>query len=206
MLEQLKAGNQKFVNVYFKENIATFERLAKGQSPQALFITCSDSRFSPNLITDCQPGELFVVRNVGNFVPPFQPDQKLECVATAIEFAVEVLQVKHIFVCGHSQCGACESLYKDFGSSELGYIPEWLTFGMEAKKRVLQQLKLNLAKGELPDRPVLEQTEKTSVLLQKSRLLTYPFVKKQVEQGALQLHALYYRIETGLLEEVPDSS
>ena len=139
---------------------------------------------------------------LGILSPPFQSGNGLHNTATAIEFAVSVLQVKHIVVCGHSHCGACEALYQDFDASTLEYIPKWLTLGMEAKNQVLQQLKLTLTKGEIPDRKILEQTEKTSVLLQKNQLLTYPFVKKRVERGELQLYSLYYRIETGLLEEV----
>ena len=115
-ISKLIENHKDFKKLYFKKHESMFmELVRKGQSPKILFIGCSDSRIIPSLITGSKPGDLFVVRNVGNFVPPFKPDYEYHATASAIEYAVSVLKVEDIIVCGHSYCGACESLYKDMG-------------------------------------------------------------------------------------------
>ena len=112
-------GNETFKN-YFKENKKDLLELVKnGQKPKALFIGCSDSRVIPDLMLQTKPGDLFVIRNVGNFVPPFRPDDDFHSTASGIEYAVSILKVKEIIVCGHTHCGACEAIYKNLDDEKL---------------------------------------------------------------------------------------
>ncbi len=187
---------KEFKKIHFKKYEKLFEELVrKGQSPKTLFIGCSDSRVVPDLITGAKPGELFIFRNVGNFVPPFKPDNDFHATASAIEYAVSVLEVKDIIICGHSHCGACESLYKEVPQSlELIHIKKWLEIGRPAKEIAMEEV------GTQDKELLLRTTERASILVQLQNLLTYPAVKKRVEEGELFLHGWYYKIESGEIE------
>ena len=190
-------GIETFKTVYFKKHEKDFlELVEKGQHPKALFIGCSDSRVIPNLITSTSPGDLFVVRNVGNFVPPYKPDSDFHSTASGIEYAVNHLEVDDIIVCGHSDCGACKALYEDYSAhkEEMIHTIKWLELGQPAKELALKSVS-NDNRAEL-----LKATEKFSLILQLKNLLTYPSVKKKVEQGKLHLHGWYYRIDSGEVE------
>jgi len=105
-------GNELFQKSYFKAHEKELlELVEKGQNPKALYIGCSDSRVLPNLITKSAPGDLFVIRNVGNFVAPYNPDESFHSTASAIEYAVSILKIKNLIVCGHTHCGAIEAIY-----------------------------------------------------------------------------------------------
>ncbi len=185
-------GIKRFKNLKFKEYESIYKKLIEeGQHPKALFITCSDSRIHPDEITGADIGDLFIVRNIGNMVPPFKPDNEFHGVAAAIEYAVSVLNVPDIIICGHSHCGACESLYKDLPDDiEIIHVKKWLTLGEEVKK---EATKLVPQEG----RKLFEVTEKLNVIKQIENLLTYPGVRKRVEEGKLRLHGWYYVIEKG---------
>ena len=184
-------GIKKFKQLHFKENESLFKELVeKGQSPKALFIGCSDSRIVPNLITNTKPGDLFIVRNIGNMVPPYKPDEDFHGTAAAIEYAVSVLKVEDIIVCGHSQCGACKALYEDIDGKDLIHVKKWLELGKKAKEEALSTKPSS--KEEL-----LRLTEELNVLHQLENLLTYPQVERRVKDGTLRLHGWYYDISTG---------
>jgi carbonic anhydrase len=185
-------GVKKFKNLKFKEYEEKYKELIeKGQHPKALFITCSDSRIHPDEITGADIGDLFIVRNIGNMVPPFKPDNEFHGVAAAIEYAVSVLNVPDIIICGHSHCGACESLYKELPEDiEIIHVKKWLTLGSDVKEKALERIK---EKG----RSLFELTEKLNIVKQLENLLTYPGVKKRVEEGKIRLHGWYYVIEKG---------
>jgi carbonic anhydrase len=188
-------GNETFKN-YFKENKKDLLELVKnGQKPKALFIGCSDSRVIPDLMLQTKPGDLFVIRNVGNFVPPFRPDDDFHSTASGIEYAVSILKVKEIIVCGHTHCGACEALYKNLDDEKLVHTKKWLELGESAKKNAILSLGHNANKEEL-----LRLTEKLSIVNQIENLLTYPKVKEKVENGDLHIHGWYYYIENGKIE------
>ncbi len=195
-VKKLIKNYQEFRKLHFHEYEKLFEELAKkGQSPKTLFIGCSDSRIVPDLFTGAKPGDLFVLRNVGNFVPPFKPDDEFHGTAAAIEYAVSVLEVHDIVVCGHSHCGACASLYKDIpDTTEFIHVKKWLEIGEPAKRVALSSVESG-SQEEL-----LRATEKASVLVQLDNLLTYPAVKRRVEEGSLFLHGWYYKIESSELE------
>lgn len=194
----LMLGNELFQNSYFKAHEKEFLELAeKGQTPKALYIGCSDSRVLPNLMTNSAPGDLFVIRNIGNFVAPYKPDEDFHSTASAIEYAVSVLKVKNIIVCGHTKCGAIEAIHNKscLDDPELIHTKTWLTLGESAKSQALLALGLNADKERL-----YRLTEKLSVISQLENLLTYPSVKKRVDSGEIAIHGWVYDIESGEIE------
>ena len=156
----------------------------EGQHPTTLFIGCSDSRLLPYLLTGAGPGELFLVRNVGAFVPPYDGSYGHHGTAAAIEFAVLELHVSRIVVCGHSHCGAIKALYGEV-SPEARNLQRWLDLGREAALPVQ------------PGPEALRRTEQRAVVLQLERLMEYPMVRRRVEDGSIALHGWHYVIEEG---------
>jgi len=188
-------GNELFRS-YFKKNKESLLELVKsGQSPKALFIGCSDSRVIPDLMLQTNPGDLFVLRNVGNFVPPYKPDEDFHATASGIEYAVSILKVQEIIICGHTHCGACKALYEPAEDPSLIHTKKWLELGENAKKSAILSLGANADKEEL-----LRLTEKLSIINQIDNILTYPNVKKRFEEGDLHIHGWSYDIETGKIE------
>ncbi len=189
-------GNEMFKKSYFKKNEKELLDLVhKGQHPKALFIGCADSRVIPNLITQTQPGELFVLRNVGNFVAPYKPDEDYHSTASGIEYAVTALKVSEIIICGHTHCGAIASLFQELDEKPFIHTKKWLTLGDKPKALALLTLGNNAEKEEL-----LRLTEKLSIISQIENLLTYPYVKEQVDAGTLHIHGWMYDIENGDIE------
>jgi carbonic anhydrase len=185
MPQRLIEGLRRFSSEHFPRFREHYERLvAEGQKPTTLFIGCSDSRILPNLLTDARPGELFMVRNVGNFVPPYEDDEGFHGVSAAIEFATLVLNVTDIVVCGHSDCGAIAALYNP-PNPAMRHVNKWLDLGREAK-----------LDGPV-DHALLRRTEQRSIALQLERLMTFPVVRERVERGEISLHGWYYVIEEG---------
>ena len=195
-VEDLIEGHVDFKDKKFKKYESKFLDLVEnGQNPKALFIACSDSRIDPALITSSKPGTLFILRNIGNFVPPFSPDNDYHATAAGIEYATSVLGITDIIVCGHSHCGAISSLYNDISSSNLVHVKKWLDLGVDAKKHVEKYIKKDASIEEK-----LMRTEQISVLFQMENLLSYPEVQEKVNEGKLSIRGWYYRIETGELE------
>ncbi len=192
MLDKLKRGYQEYIDNYFNKELA--EYLAdNGQFPQTLFVTCSDSRVVPNQLTNSKAGELFITRNIGNFIPPYLgEDSKYLATASALEYAVSSLKVKNIIICGHSECGAIGTLFNDVNKTDKNVnIINWLELGAPAKEKALNTIP-NASIKELRD-----FTEKESAKIQIENLMTYPDVKKRVESGDLKLYAWHYNIRTG---------
>lgn len=191
-MERLFRGIRKFQKLHYKREQEFFQKISKGQSPDVLFFACSDSRVDPNLITQSKVGELFIVRNVGNIVPANNPFHKKTCTAAAIEFALLVLKVTDIVVCGHSDCGALKALYydkKDF--EDKPNLREWLDTASEVKEDVLSQLKDPSYKKRI------EMTEKKYLIRQIENLKTYPLVNEALKEGKINIHGWYYDICTG---------
>ena len=164
---------------------AQFESLVRdGQHPTILFIGCSDSRLVPYLLTGTGPGELFIVRNVGAFVPPFDGSTGYHGTSAAIEFAVLNLKVSRIVVCGHSHCGAIRAAYEGV-SEEAVNLRAWLELAREALLPVQ------------PGPEALRRTEQRAVVLQLERLMDYPMVRRAVDAGQMTLHGWHYVIEEG---------
>ncbi len=188
-IHELVAGVHNFQGNVFRTQQELFQRLSKGQSPETLFITCSDSRIDPNLITQTEPGDLFVLRNAGNIVPAYSGTAGGE-VAT-IEFAISGLGVKQIVVCGHSHCGAIKGLLNPDQLEEMPAVRDWLKHA-EATRRIVKSKYKHLGKAEL-----VEVAAEENVLTQLENLQTHPAVAVALAQGELSLHAWMYEIETG---------
>ena len=192
-LKNLIKGNADFKKYNFPRLEKELQELVEhGQHPEVMFIGCCDSRVTPDLMLNTRPGDMFILRNVGNFVPPFKHDEDFHGSAAAIEFAIAVLKVKHIIVCGHSHCGACKSLYEEIPDTEsLVHVKTWLKLGMKAKERTLKNKKFNT------EEEMYRATERNSIRHQLDNLLTYPDVEKLLKSGDLQIHGWYYDIATG---------
>lgn len=195
-LKEFAKGNEVFQRAHFKKHEKDYLHLVEdGQHPKALFIGCADSRVIPDLIVQSNPGDLFVVRNVGNFVPPYKPDEDYHATATGIEYAVSVLGVSQIIICGHTHCGACAALYTENDDPALVHTNKWLDLGERAKSMAVLSLGSDAEKETL-----LRLTEKMSVITQIDNLLTYPYVKEKVDNDTLYIHGWMYDIETGNIE------
>ena len=194
--DNFSTGNEDFKNSYFKNHEKDLLDLVEnGQHPKALFIGCADSRVVPELITGAAPGDLFIIRNVGNFVAPYDPDTMLHASAPGIEYAVTALNVSEIIICGHTHCGAINSLFKEIDNPSLIHTKNWLSLGSRAKSFSL------LALGKDADKEQLYRlTEKLSVVSQIENLLTYPDVKKAVDNDTIHIHGWIYDIESGEIE------
>ncbi|WP_329249291.1 carbonic anhydrase [Streptomyces canus] len=167
----------------FGQRPEEFAKLAEGQSPQVLFITCSDSRVVPALITGARPGELFELRTAGNIVPPYASEHPTSEAAT-IEYAVEVLGVRDIVVCGHSHCGAVGALVRGDDLDAVPAVRDWLNHATPRPA------------GGAED-PAVAEGVQSHVLAQVLRLRSYPFIDKKLAEEQLTLHAWYYEVHTG---------
>jgi carbonic anhydrase len=199
---EFETGHEAFRKIAFNKSKERFKKLVEeGQSPKALFIGCSDSRVMPAMITNSKPGDLFIIRNIGNFVAPYNPDADFHATASAIEYATSILEVSDIIVCGHSHCGAIAALYKEIEETpENIHTIKWLELGQEAKKVAL------LAHRGSSSEILHQYTEKISVVYQLDNLLTYPGVKRRVEDGTLFLHGWHYNLEDGNIEYYDDEN
>jgi carbonic anhydrase len=194
-MDKLVHGLQHFQAHVFRHKRELFRRLAAGQRPMALFITCSDSRVSPDLITQAEPGDIFVLRNAGNIVPP-SPHSGGEL--ATIEFAVVELGIRDVVVCGHSDCGAMKGLLApDSISERLPAVARWLRHA-ERTKEIVDSEHQGLASGD-----ILEAAIRENVLVQMENLRTHAFVRERVEQGKLRLHGWVYKFETGEVLHAP---
>jgi carbonic anhydrase len=191
-MEKLFTGVARFRREDFEAHRELFQELGRSQKPHTLFIGCSDSRIDPNLITGSLPGELFIIRNVANIVPPYRVTEEYVGTTSAIEYAVMELGVDSIVVCGHSNCGGCEAL--NWPAEKFERVPNvrrWLEISAEVKGRVERQM----VEGTPEEREWL--TEQINILVQMRNLLSYPYIREQYDKGALNLLGWYYIIETG---------
>jgi carbonic anhydrase len=190
--ERLIEGYEAFLGGRLIEEQNRYRQLAEtGQSPEILVIGCCDSRVSPEVIFDAGPGELFVIRNVANLVPPYTPDGAQRAVSAALEFAVQALKVKHIVVLGHAQCGGIRAFAEDSGPLSPGdFIGRWMEMIAPAAKEIGPR-------GDLPMADYLRKLEQASMITTLDNLMTFPCVRILVERGKLQLHAAYFGVATG---------
>jgi carbonic anhydrase len=199
-MQKLVAGVHRFRSQYFRNQRRVFEKLATdGQNPDTLFITCSDSRVVPNLITSSQPGDLFLVRNVGNIVPAVHRGV-IGGVAAAIEYAVEVLNVSTIVVCGHTQCGAIDAIMNPERTKHLPFVARWVGEAGSIPQLISERY------GELDEEGKRNAAVQENVLAQVENLRTYDFVAKRLDRGALQLAAWVFKIATGDVFEYDPAS
>lgn len=184
-------GYRQFRTQYFRENQAQIEQLmAKGQKPKAMMIACSDSRIDPSLKFGVNPGEMFIVRNVANLVPPYGPDNAHHGTSAALEFAVRDLQVDHIIVMGHAKCGGIHALMQH-EHREYDYISAWMKIAESARGTALAKTK----EPEAAQRLCEQEAVKTSV----ANLMTFPWVAERVRARKLELHGWYFDLGTATL-------
>ena len=190
-MQKIIKGYLQFKESGFKERKDLFEKLSNSQSPEVLFITCSDSRIDPNLITQTEPGDLFVIRNAGNIVPPHTVES--DGIVASIEFAVVALGVKHIVVCGHSNCGAMKGALNTSGLTALPKVKSWLNYCSEAVALVESR------EGDLMSDELNSVTQE-NVLLQIRRLQQYPEISKRLTTGGIEIHGWVYEIADGTIK------
>jgi Carbonic anhydrase len=190
-MESLFDGVKEFNDIDYLEHRELFLEIGRKQKPHTLFIGCSDSRVVPNLITKTLPGELFVIRNIANIVPYYRETSEYVATTSAIEYAVNVLEIDNIVVCGHSNCGGCYSLF--LPEEELDRIPhtkKWLELSQRVKSRIQSE---NIA----DPREREWKTEQLNVIEQMNHLITYPYIKEKFKLRQINILGWYYIIETG---------
>lgn len=190
-MEKLLQGIIKFKDKDFEQHRALFEGLGASQNPHTLFIGCSDSRLVPNLITNTLPGELFTVRNIANIVPPYRNTEEYLATTSAIEYAINVLNVEHIVVCGHSNCGGCKAMLAPEDLDAIPHTKKWLELAGNIKERIAAEI----PESEKGKREWM--AEQLNVVEQLKHLFTYPFIKEKVLRKELTIDGWYYLIETG---------
>jgi carbonic anhydrase len=188
-MKRLIDGALRFQGEVYQEHRDLFLELAAGQQPEALLITCSDSRVAPDLIVQAKPGDLFICRNAGNIAPPYS-DVNGGVTAT-IEYAVAALNVKHIIVCGHSDCGAMKALLHPEKLQGLPSVKSWLHHASRAEVVVREN------HPELDEKARIDALIEENVLAQLDNLRTHPCVASRLKSGTISLHAWVYEIESG---------
>lgn len=190
-MQKLEEGIHEFQANYFATNRRMFERLAEaGQRPETLFITCSDSRVVPNLITSTDPGELFIVRNVGNIVPSVARGV-LGGVSAAIEYAVEVLDVGRVIVCGHTNCGAIDAILHPERVGHLPNVSRWLAESSSIPKIIDERY------GHLEGEARMIAAVEENVLIQLENLRSFDFLARKLDAGTLKMSGWIFNIATG---------
>ncbi len=192
-MEKLFKGIVEFQREDFEGHRELFQELGRKQNPHTLFIGCSDSRVVPNLITRTHPGELFVIRNIANIVPPYRVTGEYVATTAAIEYAVLALGIDSIVVCGHSNCSGCASLHASPESMvHLPHVRKWLEISSEVPERVARRLGADTS-------PEAREwlTEQINVTVQMRNLLTYPYIQERYRRGECKILGWHYIIETG---------
>lgn len=194
-MDELIAGYRRFRQETWPQQRARFEQLAaQGQRPHTMVIACSDSRVDPQMIFSAGPGELFVVRNVANLVPPYMPDALFHGTSAAVEFAVRVLQVKRIVVMGHALCGGIRALIEGAPPEARDFVAGWIGIAGRARAVALR--------CDVPEQRQ-EVAEHEAVRISLDNLMTFPWVAEAVAAGRLALHGAHFGVATGRLVLVP---
>jgi carbonic anhydrase len=194
VIKRIRAGVRRFQEEGFHEHRELFEELAKGQNPKVLVITCADSRVDPSLITGAKPGDLFVERNPGALVPIYS--KHAVGVSASIEYAVKVLGVEGIAVCGHSDCGAMSAALHPEKTADVPAVARWLTFAAPAVERLSER------ERKASHARVQEAVTKHCIRLQMEHLLTHPSVQEAIERRGIWIRGVYYEIASGKLTGV----
>lgn len=193
-LNGLKKGFARFYNQHFVRDDLLYQKLAtEGQFPQTLVIACSDSRVAPSIVLDSQPGDIFVIRNVANLVPPYQPKaDSYHGTSAALEFGVRFLEIPNILVLGHSQCAGIKALVEQGQPADNGFsfIQEWVKIAEQARVDVQHE------HGD----HIHQACEKGAIKVSLDNLLTFPWIKERVDKGLLTLHGWYFCINEGKME------
>ena len=192
-MEDFIAGYRRFRAGIWRNERARFDELSKfGQKPRALVIGCSDSRTDPQMVFNAAPGELFVIRNVANLVPPYGPDDQPHGISAAIEFAVRALKVPEIIVMGHAMCGGIEALLNGAPADVSDFVGQWVRIAEPARRRAMAA----------PPQRRQDVCEHESVRLSLDNLMTFPWIATAISAGTLKLHGCFFDIRSGILERL----
>jgi len=210
-VESLIEGYRAFRSSTYKQNIERYRELGeRDQKPKALIIACCDSRADPAMVFSSDPGELFVVRNVANLVPPYEPDSHYHGTSAAIEFGIEGLNIKDLIVMGHARCGGIKALYESHhGNPPQGeFVSGWMSMAQGVADHVHEH------HADLAEAEQIRMMERRAVVASLDQLRTFPFIRNREADGRLRLHGWFYGIATGVLSiydattgtfnEVPD--
>jgi carbonic anhydrase len=194
-IEKLTAGFREFRDGRFQEQRAMYETLVdQGQSPKVAVVACADSRVDPAIVLQADPGDLFIVRNVANLVPPYEREGHYHGTSAALEYAIEHLQVAHLIVLGHAHCGGVRSLFENPATDDNErFVPPWMSLVRSAYLRV---------EGTMPDAPLevkAKHCEQSAVLVSLENLMTFPFIRERVSNRTLRLHGWYIDIRSCML-------
>ena len=192
-IDSFLSGFQRFRERYIEGETSLFSRLRQGQNPRTLIIACCDSRVDPAMLTGADPGDMFVVRNVANLVPPYRDGAEMPGIRADIEFAIKGLNVEHIIILGHRSCGGIQALMEGEGIDrhQFEFIGNWVSIAQRARERVLR---------ELPDASAQEKAracEQHAIELSLENLMTFPWIRDRVNAGGLTLHGWYFDFESG---------
>lgn len=187
-MKKLIQGIVEFRKSLTEESRALFAKLALGQKPDTLFIACSDSRVVPNLFASTNPGDLFVLRNIGNLVPPVSAPLQDNSASAVIEFSVFNLKVSDIIVCGHSECAAMQALARGADNPCCPHFESWLKYGEEARNKVREGFILNPLLSEH------NQISQVNVLQQMEHIASYPYIRERLEKKELRIHGWWFDI------------
>lgn len=196
------AGFRRFRARYYADEESIYRRLSQGgQSPKTMIIACSDSRVDPGMLAGASPGEIFVVRNVANLVPPFESQGKFHGVSSAIEFAVVNLRVENIIVLGHRQCGGIRTLMmSEKNLKPTSFVAKWMQIAAPAKEKVLAANPVAFT-PEQQD-ALCRHCELESIVISIENLKTFPFIQEALTEARLELHGAYFDLESGELYEL----
>jgi len=192
--KQLIEGFSRFRKRHFAQDDALFRELVEqGQTPKTLVVACCDARVDPALILDCAPGDLFVIRNVANLVPPAENQGHYHGTSAALEFGVRKLNVGHIIVLGHAHCGGIRALLEGSVQKEDLFISEWMGIADAARERVSREF------ADTNNAARHRACEQQAILVSLNNLMTFSWIRERVDQGTLTLHGWYFDIECGEL-------
>ena len=195
-MDHLIRGYQRFRTGVWQRERERFEELAaEGQRPRAMVIACSDSRADPATIFNARPGELFVIRNVANLVPPYAPDSAYHGTSAALEFGVRALGIEHLIVMGHAGCGGIRALLEGAPEEVSDFVENWISIAEPARRIVTRE----------PSADPQTACEHEAVRLSLANLMTFPWIREAVEQGRLTLHGCYFGIASGQLERMDEN-
>lgn len=208
MIDQIKMlieGNKQFRKTYFTEKKELFSRLSTvGQQPKVMVIACSDSRIDPAIVFNCQPGQLFVVRNVANLVPPCEYDSMYHGTSAALEFGTCFLLVEHIIILGHSQCGGIRALVESnnqvMDTQKHNFIATWMSIAQAAYQKVMKE------HGTVSLEEKIVLSEQYAMINSLKNLLSFDWIKERVNKKSLTLHAWYFDLATGLIHAYDQQS
>ncbi len=188
------AGFRRFQRNFFCSKELLYNDLKEGQTPKVLVVACSDSRVDPAILTGCDPGDMFVVRNVANLVPPYETLGAHHGVSAALEYGIKFLKVEHVIVLGHSSCGGIQALLEERAGNEFGeFISPWVRIAEQARQEVARSLAHKSAK----DRQ--RACELAAIMVSMDNLLSFPWLRERVEAEALHIHGWYFDMDCGEL-------